>query len=202
MGVSAFSEIRNRLRREIRDDAGTLFTDSKLDEIINESQREYSLYGETLTGEYPVETNESGIYKVPNDFIRPLSFVNARGTELEQVSWEYLDERYPDFRKIEGSEPEYICFDFDGFGEFRLFPKTEAGKPAGTLHYVRLAHSDVLEGSNLSAVLNHALFQVFYLTGKSGAAEYYRRFREEADDEIRSSQTLRNRVRKVGGVYY
>ena len=202
MGVPAFNDIRYRLRREIRDDAGTLFTDEALDGIINEAQREYSLYGEVLTGDHSVETNENGIYKAPEDFIRPLSFTDASGLEIEQVSWTFLDERYPDFRKIDGDRPKYICFDLDGFGRFRLFPKVPAGQTAGTLHYVRTAHSDVLEGTNREAVLNHALFQVFYLTGKAGAWEYYRKFREETDAETRSGQTLRNRVKKFGGVYY
>lgn len=202
MGVSEFSSLRSELRTAIRDLHGLQWSDTALDAIINEAQREYALYSSELTSSFEVIAHESGIQTAPVDFIEPLRYVTPDGFEHPIVSWRYLHERHPDFRKIDGSYGEALCFDFDGFGKYRIFPRLAAGSPAGCVYYRRLPAKDKLEFHDTEPIVQHSLYQLFLLTGKGSAVNYFDRFVRLVNRESRSSQTLRNRRSHRCGSYY
>lgn len=193
MSVQAFSSIRYRIREAIRDTYSLLWDDDGLDELINEAQREYSIYSGALTGEFSVTTNERNIYNAPVDFIEPIKIYDTKGIELGLFSWRYLNDLYPDFRKITGNFARGACFDFDGIGKYRVFPKLSSGVEVGKVIYRRLSHPDKIETRNTEAIEQHCLFQMFLLTGKGSASNYYNNFLKAVNLEVRSSHTLRNR---------
>lgn len=186
----------------MRDSSGFQWTDAVLNGIINQAQYEYSLYSGKFSGEYDVVSTESDVHIVPDDFIEPLKFIDTKGVDVPFVSWRYLNELYPDFRKIKGSSLEYICFDFDGYGKFRFFPIINTGKVAGKLFYRRLAREDVLEDCNLQALKNHCLYQMFFFAGKTPASNYWNEFINLVNKESRSDTVLKNIQKSRHGSFY
>lgn len=201
MSVSDFATLRDELRSAIRDDYDLLWSDAELDEIINEAQREYSLYTGTLTASVTVFSTENEVHDAPPDFIEPIQFINHSGYEIPIVSWQKLNVLYPDFRKVTGNCIQAVCFDFDGYKKFRFFPKTPPGE-SGTLFYRRTAKKNKIDTRNREAIKQHALFQIFMLTGKSAFENYWKNFLMAVNREARSPQTMRNRKDICGGRFY
>jgi len=202
MPVSSFRELREKIRRAIRDTYGQMWDDPALDEIINEAQREYSILAGSFIGTTDAIATADGICACPADFIEAERFIGTDGEEKALFSWRYLAEMYPDFRSVTGSEIRGIVTDFDGYGKYRLFPKIPAGENAGKLYYKRLATLDEIETRNVEALEQHCLFQVFLLNGKQAASEYYRRFTEAVNEESVQLRGIKvnSRIRK--GKYY
>lgn len=186
----------------MRDESGFQWSDAVLNGIINQAQREYSLYSGKLCGECEVFYNELDIHVAPDDFIEPLKFTDTRGRDIPFVSWRYLNDLYPDFRKITGHTLEFVCFDFDGYGKFRTFPRILHKEKLGKLYYRRTAHEDVLENCNEQAVKNHCLYQMFFFTQKSAANNYWKEFVNLVNKESRSDILLKNRQENRHGSFY
>ena len=135
MPETSQSQIREVLRRAIRDKLGLLWDDSALDRVINDSQKEYALVSCSLTGRVPVAATADGVFFTPTDFIRPVKFIGTDGLEKPFIRWKHLHDSFPDFRIVTGTLVRGIVPDFDGAGKLRLFPKLPAGQEAGTLFY-------------------------------------------------------------------
>lgn len=192
MPVLSFQELRNSIRTAIRDACGLLWDDSALDSIINEAQREYSILSGSLTGSMKVYGTETAIFHLPEDFLEPVRFIGRDGLEKPFYSWRYMDQLYPDFRRVTGTEIRGIIPDFEDWGNFRLFPRIPSGQFAGTLFYKRLAVPDQIETRNKEAIEQHCLYQAFFLTGKEGASNYYSRFLASVNEEGAVFRSLRS----------
>ena len=189
MPVSSFSKIREMIRGEIRDGHGLLWDDAALDDIINEAQKEYALAAGSLTGSVTI-TAAGDVFSAPEDYFEPVKFIGSDQREKPFFSWKYLHARYPDFRKVSGTEPCGLITDFDGFGKFRIFPRLPEGTPAGTLFYRRLPRRDRIETSNVEAVKAHCLFQVFLLSDDGAASVYLDRFNAAVNAESHQTRGL------------
>lgn len=193
MSVSSFNDIREKVRESIRDTYGLLWDDDGLDELINEAQREYAYFSGLLTGVAAITVNAYNLHAAPIDFIEPIKYLDASGYELPILSWRYLHNIYPDFRTMTGTAPQGIIFNFDTYGSYRIFPLLPAGTDAGTIIYKKLPTDDVLETSNIEAIEQHCLYQMFMLTGKKATQNYFAGFSDAVNREARSMQTMRNR---------
>ena len=202
MPVTSYRELREKIRRKIRDTYGLLWDEPALDRIINEAQREYSILSGSFIGESEVKAPERGVNSYPGDFIEPVRFIGADGEEKGLYSWRYLDDLYPDFRAVTGTEARGLVTDFDGYGKYRIFPKLPSGTYAGKIYYKRLAKGDEIETLNLGALEQHCYYQVFLLTGKGQAVEYYRRFLSLVNEEGANYRGLRNRSPLRFGRYF
>lgn len=200
--ASEFASLRYDLRKTMRDDSGFQWSDAVLNSIINQAQREYSLYSGKLCGDCEVFSSDSDIHFVPDDFIEPLKFVDSRGNDIPFVSWVYLNELYPDFRKITGTSLQYICFDFDGYGKFRLFPHLLHKKSVGKLFYRRVSQDNVMENCNPQAVRSHCLYQMCFFAGKATASNYWEEFLSLVNKESRSDTVLKNRQKSRHGSFF
>lgn len=198
MPVPSFQQLRNSVRTAIRDTCGLLWDDSALDGIINEAQREYSILSGSITDSIHVFGTENGVFLLPDDFLEPVRFIGSDKLEKPFYSWRYLDQLYPDFRNITGSGARGIIFDFDNWGNARIFPRIPDKLFAGTLFYKRLAATNKIETRNLEAVEQHCLYQVFSLTGKEGASRYYAQFLDSVNEEgnLYRSLSAGSRIRK------
>ena len=176
MPVSAYKDIRERVRRSVRDTFDMVWSDADIDRIINEAQREYAIVSGSLIGKVAVTIPSNGVFVAPDNFIEPVSFVGTDGMKMPLYSWRYLHDLYPDFRNVPGSEIRGLVDDFDGFGKFRAFPKVPGGTMVGTLCYKRFPEKDKLETTNIGAIEQHCLFQMFLLMGNGVAGDYYRNF--------------------------
>jgi len=194
-GVSGYEKLYDELRITLRD-TGLQFTDALLSEVIGEAQREYSLMSGELIARSPIRAGKGGVCAVPADFIYPVKFIGTDGQEKPFYSWRYLNDQYGDFRKVCGSELRGVIFDFESFGKMRLFPQLPEGTEAGTLYYARLAKADELEVNDLEAVKDHALFQMFLLSGNNAAGEYYDRFVNRLNEGAVRKRNLRSAVRR------
>jgi len=202
MPVSSFSKLRNKIRSAIRDTYGLLWDDTALDKIINEAQREYSILAGSLIGTVDAIAEYEGVCACPADYIEPVKFIGVDNTEKPIFSWRYLDDLYPDFRSMTGTELKGIVTDFDGFGKYRMFPKLPPGTEAGKFYYKRLAAEDVIETMNDDAIEQHCLFQVFLLTGKSATADYYDRFISAVNGESANLRGLKTNSRIRRGRFF
>lgn len=183
MAASSFQDVREKVRRSIRDIHGLIWDDAGLDRIINEAQREYSIFSGSLVGSWLVESEENGVSEAPADFIEPVKFIGSDNFEKPLYSWRYLHSRYPDFRAVAATEVRGIVVDFDGYRKVRLFPKIPAGVTVGNLYYKRLPAMNVIETTNINAIETHCLFQVFLLSDHRSAVSYYDRFIESINQE-------------------
>lgn len=202
MTAPAFSSIREKVRKAIRDSLGLLFADAEIDDMINEAQREYALCSGSLIGEMTVTTPERNVFSAPQDFFEPVKFIGADGLEKPFFSWKYLHDRYPDFRTVPGSELRGIVTDFDGFGRFRLFPALLSGSAAGTFFYHRLPAKDKIETANNEAIENHCLYQAFLLAGNGAAGIWYDRFNAAVNAESSLYRNMRPRSPYRGGRFF
>ena len=198
--ASEFASLRHELRQVMRDESGFQWSDAVLNGIINQAQREYSLYSGKLCGECKVSFGD--VHVVPDDFIEPLKFIDTKGRDIPFVSWRYLNEMYPDFRKVAGSTLEFVCFDFDGYGKFRIFPHVSSEGYAGNLYYRRLSHDNILENCNHHAVKSHCLYQMFFFAGKTTASNYWDEFISLVNKESRSDTVLKNIQKNRHGSFF
>lgn len=169
-------DLKMRLRRTFRDDYNIQWSDSLLDEIIDEAQREYALYSGTLHGTMQIVAGKSAVLDCPDDFIRVVRVFGTDGKDLPIVSYRELARRYGDFRKKTADNIKCLVFDFDGHKKFRIFPQLPEGRSVGIMHYERLPGNGVLEVENIDAVEAYALYMMFLMTGKDLAGVWYEKF--------------------------
>jgi hypothetical protein len=198
MAASSFQEIREKIRRSIRDANGLVWDDDGLDRIIDEAQREYAILSGSLVGSFVLESREGGVSDAPSDFIEPVKFIGSDNFEKPLYSWRYLHKRYPDFRAVTGTEVRGIVTDFDGYGKVRLFPVIPGGIEVGTLYYKRLPAPGVIETTNIDAIEAHCLFQAFLLSDHRSAESYYSRFMEGVNREshVQRGLNVKSRIRR------
>jgi hypothetical protein len=170
------SDLKRKLRNRFRDEYGIQWSDDVLDGILREAQREYALYSGRVTGKFEVLTDERTVYTLPDDFFQVISVTGKDGKVIPVISYRKLIEKYGDFRKIKGERPEYICFNFDGFGKFRIFPQLPAGTYVGNVLYKRIPENDFAGLVNKEAIEQHAMFQMYQFTGKKLAQNCFKSF--------------------------
>ena len=190
MSVGAFQSIREEIRNDFRDTSGTMFPDDALDGFINEAQREYCLATGCLNGEWKIVIPYGGGPVItPEDFIRPVRVLDKDAHEVPEAGSQYLLDRFGDFRRIDGDWPRCVVWDFESWGQFRLFPQLPDFSEAGTLLYQRLPANDVVEVRDDLALREYALYQLFLLSGNAKAMAHLSRF-QEAIDERRGGNRL------------
>ena len=202
MAVSDYNNLRNILRTNARDKYSVQWSDTALDNIINDAQREYSFYAQNLVGEFEIKSSVSGLLLLPEDFISPIKAISNEGREIPIVSWRELVKSYGDFRKVKGEKAQCLCLDFDGMPKIRIFPVIPAGKTVGQLKYVRYAKKDIPEIKNIEALKEHCLFQMSFVTANGKYQAHYSNFLRLVDEEVRSNHTLNIRKRIRTGVFY
>jgi len=194
MAVSAFTSIRELVRKSIRDLLGLVWDDTALDYAINEAQREYAILSGSLVGSVPVHSSEDGVFSLPDDFLAPVKFIDTKGFEVPFYSWRNIHDKYPDFRKQTGDFLQAIITDFDGGGKLRLFPVLPVSlTPVGTLFYQRLPQKDKVETNNVRAIELYSLFQAFMIDGNPSASVYYNQFVQAVNQENLVQRGMKNK---------
>lgn len=203
MAVSAFTSIRELVRKSIRDLLGLVWDDTALDYAINEAQREYAILGGSLVAQTKVYATESGVFSLPDNFLVPVKFIDAYGFEVPFYTWRNIHEKYPDFRKVTGTHLQAVITDFDGYGKIRLFPVLPVSlSPVGTLYYQRLPEKDKLETKNIRAIELHSLFQAFMIDGNPSAAVYYNQFVKAVNEESAVQRGMKTKSRLHRGRFF
>ena len=194
--------LKSRLRKNFGDDYGTQWSDALLEKIIIEAQREYAVYTGCLVGKFSVISALSPVQNLPEDFFRIIRILDNTGQEIPVISFRKLADMYEDFRSIRGSQAKSVCFNFDGFGKFRLFPVLPENTFVGTAIYSRLPHDNLLEVKNIYAVEQHALFQMYQFTGKKQAQICYSAFIDQVNRDISENHASGNKHISRTGVYF
>lgn len=202
MAVSDYRELRNKLRTNARDTFSVQWSDTALDSIINDAQREYSFYAQNLVGELEIKSSASGVIRLPEDFISPIKCISSKGEDIPIVSWRELTKKYNDFRKCTGEKIQCLCFDYDGYSFVRIFPRIAKNIFCGKLIYTRYAVPDKIETQNIDAVKEHCLFQMSFTAANKKCFEHYNNFMRLIDNENRSNHTLNIRRKPPRGIYY
>lgn len=202
MAVSDYNNLRHELRMNVRDEYGIQWSDTALDIIINDAQREYSFYAQNLVGECEIKSSDLSVIQLPEDFISPIKIIDTKGREIPIVSWRELVKEYDDFRKVKGEKVQYCCFDFNGSRYMRIFPIIPADLLIGTLLYTRFSAQDKLEVKNTDALKEHCLFQMAFVTSNNKYSEHYNNFIRLIDTENRSNHTLNVRKKHRCPVWY
>jgi hypothetical protein len=195
-------ELKFRLRKKFGDKYSIQWSDTILDNILIESQREYAILSGSLTGRMELTAGISPVTTLPDDFIKVIRILDADGGDVPVVSYRKLNEDFEDFRKRTGNKAEAVCFNFDGYGKCRIFPVLPENTHVGTLIYSRLPDNKTLEVKNLSAVEQYALFMMFQFTGKKQAQNCYAAFIELTEQEKRHRLFTGDKYIARTGVYF
>lgn len=203
MVSSSFKKLRSEIRTDFRDELGSMFSDEDLDTFLNTAQMEYCLRTGCLSASCEAVTPfGGGALRAPTDFLRPVHFDAPDGTELQEVSWRELGEQY-DFRRTVGDNPRFVCYDFDTWGLYRVYPCTLMdGVFVGTLHYKRTPKRGLVEIRDTDALRDYALYLCFMHAGKEQAASYLSQFEGEVNQwrSLRGSLYPRRQTRP--GIFY
>lgn len=183
MQKSITDDLKKKLRKSFGDGYGVQWSDSLLDDILCEAQREYALFSGSLVGRYEIVTAKSPALPLPEDFFQAIQVIDPDGKDIPIVSYRSLAERYGDFRKRTGGEATAVCFNFDNFGSFRVYPQLPAGTVVGTIVYKRLPNASDWSGIDTTAILHYALFLMYQFTGKSVAKNHYAAFLDAVNFE-------------------
>jgi hypothetical protein len=195
-------ELKERLRNTFHDQYAIQWSDSLLDEILIEAQREYALYSGELLGRYEVSVSASLVQTLPEDFFQVIAVISPEGRNIPVVSYRYLAEKYGDFRNIRGKEVKYLCFNFDSFGKFRTFPLVPEGTFIGSIIYKRLPHNEEWINGNWDAIEDHALYQMCQFTGKAMAKNYFTAFMDKIYRTRQKNLEAGNKKIVRTGVYF
>ena len=194
--------LKEKLRKNFRDDFSIQWSDALLDEIIFEAQREYALHSGCLQGECDCVVNINGLFLLPEDFFQAIRIMDTSGRVIPIESYRVLVDKYGDFRTIHGDKARAVCFDFDSLKFMRVFPILPNGAKIGKLFYKRLPHPGEFEVKNISAVEQHALYQMFLFTGKQQAHVAYHSFLEMVyRDQNKKISSNNNSIARTGSFY-
>jgi hypothetical protein len=194
--------LKARLRKNFGDDFGIQWSDTLLDRILFEAQREYAIYTGCLVGRYNFSVGPAPVQSLPDDFFRIIRAIDVDGCEIPIVSYRKLADDYGDFRNKTGSKIKALCFNFDGFGKFRIFPQLTSDSIGGTLIYSRLPDKSLLEVKNLFAVEQYCLFQMYQFVGKSQAKNCYLSFIDQVNKDRSDNLASGNKHIARTGVYF
>lgn len=205
MANKAYISIRRKLRKSLRDELVTRWTDDALDKLIDEAQREYCASSHSLSGKVRIcnvviSDDDAlpilhGVVELPEDFIRPVKVVDKRGFNIPIASWRSLGSH--DFRSRVGKVREAI-FDFDGWGRMRLVPMPEDEGEVATLFYERFPKEGVLEVENEDAIVEYALYiATMYVEGD--AREHFGNFSKGMLANRQGTRDLNQRRRRGRG---
>jgi hypothetical protein len=198
----SLTELKKRLRYNFRDNYNIQWSDELLDDIIYEAQREYAIFSEGLVARHNVTATDSVVQSMPDDFFKVIRIIGADGREIPVVSYRKLAEDYGDFRQKKGDKAEYICFNFDGFGKFRIFPHLPENTFVGTVYYKRLPQKEDLQIQDYAAIEQHALFQMYQFTGKKQALLCYNEFLRIVNCQQKNKLNTGKKIIARSGVYY
>jgi hypothetical protein len=202
MKMISMNEMKKRLRKTFRDDHHIQWSDALLDEILFEAQREYAFYSGGLTGKFEVFAGDSPVLSMPDDFYQVIGAIAPDGQAMPIVSYRKLVEDHGDFRTQKGNVPESLCFNFDSFGNFRIYPQLPRGTFAGTVFYKRIPKENEWEYCNPDAVESYAKFMMYQFTGKSLAQNSFNDFLEAVYKEKKQKLSAGNKIVRRTGVYY
>lgn len=198
----SMADLKNRLRKNFRDDYKIQWSEALLDEILYEAQREYALYSGGLVGRYDAVSSGSPVLSLPEDFFQIISATDPDGNNIPVVSYRKLAENHGDFRKDKGNKIKAFCFNFDSFGKFRIYPQLPEGTFAGTIYYKRLPKDGEWAVVNAAAVEQYALFLMYQFTGKSMAKNCFAAFMDAIYKEQKQQLDAGSKNIVRTGVYF
>jgi hypothetical protein len=198
----SMADLKNRLRKNFRDDYKIQWSEALLDEILYEAQREYALYSGGLVGRHDAVSSGSPVLSLPEDFFQIISATDPEGNNIPVVSYRKLAENYGDFRKDKGNKVKAFCFNFDSFGKFRIYPQLPEGTFAGTIYYKRLPREGEWAAVNAAAVEQYALFLMYQFTGKSMAQNCFAAFMDAIYKEQKQQLDAGSKNIVRTGVYF
>lgn len=202
MASSSFAQLRAEIRRDFRDELGTMFSDDQLDAMIDEGQREYCLATGCLHGSCEVVVPfGGGFIRTPSDFIRPERLVGCDGRDIQIVESSFLF-RGRDWREEPGLHPVHAVFDFDSWGLFRIVPQPEDYTKIGTLHYQRTPNNGVLEIKDIGSLREYALFLAYTYSASDKAESHYTRWNDLVAQRRAKRGSLYARPRVRTGNYF
>jgi hypothetical protein len=200
--MKSIAELKERLRKTFRDEYNIQWSDALLDEILYEAEREYAFYSGGLVDTCEIVSTGSAVCYLPDDFFQVVKITGTDGRDIPAVSYRKLIEDHGDFRNDKGNSPLAVCFNFDNFGQFRVYPVLPPGTKIGTITYKRIPR----EGENISlnseAVEQYALFMMYSLTGKAMAQNCYAAFMDAIHKEQKQKLSSGSKNIARTGVYY
>jgi len=134
MPASAFASIRQRLRYQLQDAAGTYWPDDELDDYINDGQLEYVRGSRCLVKQITAAIGGTvEVMAFPTDFLDLIRIVNSSGDDLAKTHWDALRMNFGDNFLETTGVPRHIFGDLSGENQFRLYPN-----PGGVETYTEL----------------------------------------------------------------
>lgn len=109
------------IRAFLHDPDGQVFDDSELLKMLDTAAKTYCKDTALYRGAFPFFVNESGIGKLPHDYIELVAAWNDKGFHVEMNSVDGINAEYGDYINVKG-DPKYIYEDLESIGGYRLCP--------------------------------------------------------------------------------
>lgn len=195
MIVKDYKDLRTRARKEIGDISGQRWLDAELDRYIDAGQREYAVRKFVLDGQATITSNGTqNIFNCPDDFIIADRFKDSLGNDLSFYSFRQLANDYTaKFLTEATSRPLVICFDYENWNRFRVYPTALAGT-VGTLFYHRFPVKGVLEIKDSEALYYYLLWWMHMTSGDKKGFKKGFYFRQEFEKRLHSSKVFKSNL--------
>lgn len=109
------------IRAFLHDPDGQVFDDSELLKMLDTAARTYCKDTALYRGAFPFFVNESGVGKLPDDYIEFVAGWNDEGLHVEMVSADDLNDEYSNYITVKGHS-KFIFEDLESIGEYHLCP--------------------------------------------------------------------------------
>ena len=190
-----YKDIRTRARREVGDIGGNRWLDDELDRYIDAGQREYAMRKLVLDGQTTITSDGTqNIFNCPSDFIIADRFKDSLGNDLSFYSFRQLADDYTaKFLTELSSRPLVVCFDYESWNRFRVYPKALTGT-VGTLFYHRFPVNGELEIKDGEALFYYLLWWMHMTSGDKKGFKTGFSFRRKFEKHLHSSKVFKSNL--------
>ena len=109
------------IRAFLHDPDGEVFNDSELLNMLDTAAKTYCKDTALYRGSFSFFVNDSGVGKLPDDYIEFVASWNGEGFHVEMVSSDDMNDEYGSYLAVKGL-PKYIYEDLESIGEYHLCP--------------------------------------------------------------------------------
>lgn len=117
------SDMLDKLRFYLADPKGKIWKDDFLNDILEQSLKQYSIDSQGFVSRFDLHADRNGIYHYPEDYASILIAWNDEGKEISPITARELFHRQDNTYNY-NAKPLYIYDDQSSIGDYELYPQS------------------------------------------------------------------------------